>query len=286
MNTITMNAALLDRYLKNPSVLREHIHQRLNHLHGDKPALRNCFPGARDSSVLMGLTASTGEDFSGPGTISLVLNKRSRRVRQAGDLCYPGGSVGKADELLAWLLWFAGVGFGSGKLQKFRKRGGKREHQMRMLLVTSLREAWEEIRLNPFRVTYLGLLPVQSLVMFDQLIYPFVVWLPARQRYRPNWEVESIVLIPIRKLLDHACYGQYKVILPTSLSGNSFTEKVFPCFVHNGPAGRELLWGASFRITMDFLKIVFDFNPPDMHGLPVFNGRLDNSYLNGSHYGG
>jgi hypothetical protein len=44
---------------------------------------------------------------------------------------------------------------------------------------------------------------------------------------------------------------------------------------------RELLWGATYRIIMNFLTSVMDFVPPDFSRLPVLAGRLKGSYITG-----
>jgi hypothetical protein len=43
----------------------------------------------------------------------------------------------------------------------------------------------------------------------------------------------------------------------------------------------ELLWGATYRITMRLLEITFDFAPPAIGDLPRIDGRLSERYLTG-----
>jgi hypothetical protein len=43
----------------------------------------------------------------------------------------------------------------------------------------------------------------------------------------------------------------------------------------------EVLWGATYRITVGFLENIFDFNPPALKTLPVVEGALDQMYLTG-----
>ena len=64
--------------------------------------------------------------------------------------------------------------------------------------------------------------------------------------------------------------------------GNHPDVKDYPCFVHEHPDGHEVLWGATFRITMVFLEIVFGFKPPVMESLPIVHGSLDENYLTGN----
>ena len=41
-----------------------------------------------------------------------------------------------------------------------------------LFLTTALREAWEEIGLNPFNIKFLGALPSYSLTLFARTIFP------------------------------------------------------------------------------------------------------------------
>jgi hypothetical protein len=54
-----------------------------------------------------------------------------------------------------------------------------------------------------------------------------------------------------------------------------------PGFRLPGPAGADILWGATYRIAMDFLKIVFGFEPPPVEALPAVAGELATSYFTG-----
>jgi hypothetical protein len=184
---------------------------------------------------------------------------------------------------LAKLLYLPGCPLG---WQASRVRGGFSEKPVSgmtgRLLATSLREAWEEMRLNPFRARFLGALPPQRLAMFQHLIQPLVAWVGPGQRFKPNWEVARIVFIPLRKLLDRENYGRYQLTFNSGNFAGPQGAKAYPCFLHQGKVGRELLWGASYRITMDFLRIAFDFRPPEMPVLPAFKATLDETYFNGS----
>jgi hypothetical protein len=52
-----------------------------------------------------------------------------------------------------------------------------------------------------------------------------------------------------------------------------------PCFVHRENGKKELLWGATYRLTERFLNIVFGYRPPAVETLPVVRMRLDHRYL-------
>jgi hypothetical protein len=159
--------------------------------------------------------------------------------------------------------------------RKTRPRDAKR---LRLLLATGVRESIEEMRLNPFGLDFLGPLPAQSLVMFQRVIYPMVVWVSGQKRFYPNWEVEKIIYIPLRDLLDPAGYAQYQLRFETQSS--PARVKPFPCFRYQKENESEVLWGATYRITAVFLDYVFGFVPPDLNSLPEIHGSLSRSYLN------
>jgi len=138
----------------------------------------------------------------------------------------------------------------------------------------------EEMRLNPLGITFLGPLPPQRLAMFHRVIYPMVGWIGRQRRFFPNWEVEKIVTIPLRNLLKRTDYARYRLRMGSAL-GIEARVKDFPCFVHRDGVERELLWGATYRIVMDFLEIVYGFSPPDVESLPVIRGTLNSNYLTG-----
>ena len=164
----------------------------------------------------------------------------------------------------------------------WRSRQQHQAGELAVIFAASLRESFEEMRLNPLGVKLLGMLPSQQLVMFHRIIYPLVCWIPRQKRFRPNWEVEKIVYIPLRNLLDSKNYARYRLNFERIPGqGQNPDGHDFPCFVHRDGDETENLWGATFRITMAFLEVVFEFKPPDMDSLPIVNGTLDKNYLTG-----
>jgi hypothetical protein len=161
--------------------------------------------------------------------------------------------------------------------RKTRPRDAKR---LRLLLATGVRESIEEMRLNPFGLELLGPLPAQPLVMFQRVIYPMAVWGPGQKRFFPNWEVEKIIYIPLRDLLNPERYARYRLRFGDQ-PGNT-PANIFPCFRCGKGDKAEVLWGATYRITAVFLDYVFGFVPPDLNSLPEIHGSLSRSYLNNS----
>jgi hypothetical protein len=269
----------IDRLLQTPDALRQHIIGRLD-AHNSHQSIFNLEEvDRRTVSAVLFLLGR----YPGKGRFSdqpcLILNKRSAKVRQPGDLCCPGGRISpRLDAGLAALLRLPKSPLARWQhWQRWRRERPRQAGWLRLLLATGLRESVEEMRLNPFGLTFLGPLPAQSLVMFNRVIYPMAVWVTGQKRFYPNWEVEKIVCIPLHILFDPAKYARYRLRIQNSSAGGILNT--FPCFRYEKDGEAEILWGATYRITIGFLKRVFDFEPPDMHSLPEIHGRLDASYL-------
>jgi hypothetical protein len=214
----------------------------------------------------------------------LILNKRSMKVRQPGDLCFPGGSITpRLDPLLAKLFSLPTTSLGRWPYWLQWKHDHPAEADLLALLwATGLRESLEEMRLNPFGAKFLGPLPPQNLTMFQRKIYPVVAWIPRQKRFFPNWEVEKIMYIPLRKLLDPANYRCYRLTLKLPGNGEALkSSRDYPCFRIQNKNGNEILWGATFSITTVFMDYIFGFKPPGLENLPVVEGTLDQIYLTG-----
>ncbi len=242
----------------------------------------NCGHGERTASVLLLLGHFSPAKDALPEA-GIILNKRSEKVRQPGDLCCPGGGVEKLDYLFARLLALRG-----STLSKWPAWGRlKAAHPERaaflsVMYATGLRESWEEMGANPFGLTFLGPLPRQCLTMYRQTIHPMVAWMSAQKRFRLSSEVERIVGFPLRALLDPGNYACYRLTAPPHLNwGFKGESEDFPCFVHSVDGRRELLWGATFKIVTRFLELIFGFKAPALTGLPLISGRLDENYVNG-----
>jgi hypothetical protein len=118
--------------------------------------------------------------------------------------------------------------------------------------------------------------------MFRRVIYPIVCWVSRQQRFATNWEVEKIVYIPLRNLFDPSNYAHYRLRLePHQTSRLKPDKRDFRCFIHEHENESEHLWGATFRITMAFLELVFGFKPPEIESLPVVDGKLGANYYTG-----
>jgi 8-oxo-dGTP pyrophosphatase MutT (NUDIX family) len=232
--------------------------------------------------LLLGLERDKKKNFAEP---CLILNKRSLKVRQPGDLCFPGGSIApRLDSFLAKLFTLPGTSLRRWQYWPKVKRGHPRAARLLALLwATGLRESLEEMRLNPLGVRFLGPMPPRSLVMFQRTIYPIVAWIKSQKRFLPNWEVEKIIYLPLRELMDPAYYRRYRLRMKLSADAEpSNLIREYPCFQFPHNHQIEILWGATYQIAIVFLEFIFGFKPPDLDTLPVVEGSLDHAYMTGS----
>jgi 8-oxo-dGTP pyrophosphatase MutT (NUDIX family) len=213
----------------------------------------------------------------------VVLTKRSMKVRQPGDLCFPGGRIAMMlDYLLSkfltlplfplarWPYWEA-----------WRDLRGENAKHLALLFATSLRESLEEMGLNPLGVRFLGPLPPENLRMFNRIIYPMVGWIARQRHFLLNWEVDRIVYIPIQSFLNPDHYARYRLSMaPRGADGGGEEEtEEFPCFRHRIRDGEEVLWGVTYRIVMVFLELVYGFKAPELNTLPIIHGCLERRYF-------
>ncbi len=215
----------------------------------------------------------------------LILNKRSEQVRQPGDLCCPGGGVEPVlDRFLGKILTLPGC-----PVEKWPYWAGlKKEHpekirDINVFLATALRESFEEMRLYPFGFDFLGPLAPMRLVMFDRTIWPMAGWTGQKSPFSTNWEVAQIIYIPLEELLNYDNYRCYHLMISKKVNNEIKTDtRKLPCFICEKNGHTELLWGATYNIIASFLKIVFEFIPPDISSLPVVSGKLENRYFTGN----
>ncbi len=264
--------------LQRPSLLTKQIRDRL-HIHNScQPIFQMQDADLATASAVLFLLGQQPARGNHPKEHCLILNKRSANVRQSGDLCCPGGRVSpRLDAGLAKLLRLPMLPLARWQFWRgWRKRRPHDARRLRLLLATGLRESMEEMRLNPFGLKFLGPLPPQPLVMFQRVIYPMVIWVTRQKRFYPNWEVEKIVSIPLRDFFNPAQYARYRLRIKTPSTAEYVNT--FPCFRYEKDEEAEILWGATFRITMVFLNYVFGFSPPDFDSLPEIRGRLSRTY--------
>ena len=101
---------------------------------------------------------------------------------------------------------------------------------IRLFLSTALREAWEEVGLNPFNTMFLGALPSYSLTILARTIFPVVCLTPKSFTFKLSSEVEKVLEIPLSYFFNGDNYAMLNI--KTSLGED--TEPLqyqMPCLV-------------------------------------------------------
>jgi 8-oxo-dGTP pyrophosphatase MutT (NUDIX family) len=119
--------------------------------------------------------------------------------------------------------------------------GGRRDDEDDDLLATALREAHEEIGLDPAGVELLGALPPTPTLVTNYRIYPFVGLIEDGQRWRLSpREVDAVLEHSLRALRD-------------GYSLRRLVRRGVPLRTDTYRVGEDLIWGATARILGDLL---------------------------------
>ena len=162
-------------------------------------------PGARVAAVLAPLYAVEGRPH-------LLFTRRTPHLRaHSGEISFPGGGYELADPTLE---------------------------------MTALREAAEELALDPAGVEVLGPLPPVFAVVSNYLVMPFVGWLgEGMPRLRPNpHEVAEVIEAPLAALADPAIFHE-----ETWMRGEVARSVLFY------DLGPHRIWGLTGRILSTLL---------------------------------
>lgn len=112
----------------------------------------------------------------------------------------------------------------------------------------ALREAAEEIGLDPNPVEILGQLQPLATMSSSSSITPFVAVLPARQHLRPNpAEVERVFDVSLAELLTDEVFS-------SELWSRDGGITLFPVYFFDLP--EDIVWGATARILHELLSLV------------------------------
>ena len=134
--------------------------------------------------------------------------------------------------------------------------GGKYDGRDLNLLSTALREFEEEMGVSRKRISILGELD-NVLTVTGYVISPYVASIPYPIKFKVSEnEVESIFSVPISFFLEKNDNYKQKVV---TVNGKKF---VIPYYLYH----EHLIWGATARILLQFLKKVYDFVPPSEKG--------------------
>jgi 8-oxo-dGTP pyrophosphatase MutT (NUDIX family) len=165
-------------------------------------------PQARSAAVLLPL-------FELHGELTLVFIKRAATLRaHRGEIAFPGGSVDPSDA---------------------------------SPIAAALREAQEEIGLEPAQVQVLGVLPPVFTVMSNYVITPVVAFLPhglGPLKIQPS-EVAELLQIPVQGLADPH-------IMHTEQWSRHGVERTVYFYVY----GPWCIWGATGRMVHALLSLL------------------------------
>jgi 8-oxo-dGTP pyrophosphatase MutT (NUDIX family) len=169
-------------------------------------ALEGQLPHARKAAVLLGLFDQEGEP-------TILFIRRSSTLRaHSGEIAFPGGGVDPIDNTL---------------------------------IMAALREAQEEIGLDPARVDVLGVLEPVFTVVSNYLIIPVVAFLPqglGTLQLQAS-EVTEIILAPLQELTNPDIYHT-----------EEWTRAGRTRIVYFYDYGSYRIWGATARILHALLE--------------------------------
>lgn len=220
------------------------------------------------------------ERAQNPGYVFQLI-KRSPKVAQGGDISCPGGMLHPSIDN------FFSIFFKTGLIPAMR--GIKHKYKdknilplIRLFLANSLREAWEEIGLNPYNVSFLGALPTYSLSSFTRTIYPLVCLTHNSFKYKLSLEVEKVIEIPLSFFFESSNYAWLQVTNPEGENAYGETGR-FPCMAIADEKGDyDILWGATFYIITNFISIVCDKRLPDPPAGRIVQKIITENYLTGA----
>ena len=209
------------------------------------------------------------------------LIKRSDTVSQGGDISCPGGMLQPSrDKYLNFFLKTGILPAMRGRKASLIQNGDKETAALiHLFLTNALREAWEEIGLNPFNIKFLGALPSYSLALFARTIFPFVCFTPKSFKYKLSLEVEKVLEIPLSIFFNSANYAMLDI--KTSMGKDiEALQYQTPCMIiPDGRGGEDVLWGATYNIIHNFLRIISNGTLPSTYSSRTLNKVLTIKYI-------
>jgi 8-oxo-dGTP pyrophosphatase MutT (NUDIX family) len=125
--------------------------------------------------------------------------------------------------------------------------GGKFEKSDRSLTETAIREAREEIGIDPAKINVIGNLTILYIPPSNFIVTPTVAWSSERPEFtRDPREVDEIIEINLESFLDDTSVRVKRIKLFPGLSSN------FPCYYID----KNIIWGATAMILSEFRVIL------------------------------
>jgi 8-oxo-dGTP pyrophosphatase MutT (NUDIX family) len=119
--------------------------------------------------------------------------------------------------------------------------GGRQDHPAEHLIATALREAEEEIGLDPGDVEVIGALPPVGTFVTGYKVHPFVGLIPEGLSFKPSpSEVAAILLFRLEEL--RAGFAMRRLV-----------RRGIPLRTPTYVIGEHLIWGATARILGELL---------------------------------
>jgi 8-oxo-dGTP pyrophosphatase MutT (NUDIX family) len=126
--------------------------------------------------------------------------------------------------------------------------GGRVEAVDATLLDAALREAHEEVGIDPATVDVVGGLPTMHTTTSGIIVAPFVGVIPSDAPLKPDpSEVAEIFNVPLSALRDMNFRGNYEFNPDGRPRGSKF-----PAILYGG----QVIWGLTLRITINLLEIL------------------------------
>ncbi|MDI6743373.1 MAG: CoA pyrophosphatase [Smithella sp.] len=209
------------------------------------------------------------------------LIKRSQKISQGGDISCPGGMLQPGRDNLMSSILKTGLlpTLRGGMARRVQNVDSETASLIRLFLTNALREAWEEIGLNPLNTKYLGALPSYTLHMFARTIFPVVCITREQFTYKTSSEVEKILEIPLSFFFHSENYA----MLDVKTSREEYSGPIqyqTPCLViPDGQGNEDILWGATFNIIHNFLHIISDGSVPNDYSFQMRDKVLTPKYI-------
>ena len=125
--------------------------------------------------------------------------------------------------------------------------GGRMDPEDQTILATALREAHEEVGIEPATVEVLGALPTATTYTSGIIVSPFAGVIPFSTPLRPQEsEVAEIFAVPLSALSDSRYRGEHR------WARDRGSVAKYPAILYAG----QTIWGLTYRITLDLLEIL------------------------------